>query len=248
MPRKRMINPNFWRDEKIGQCTHMERLLFQGLWTFAEDNGVGRANPLLIKADVFPYDTLREADITKALNKLASLGLIILYEVDGQKYYKVTNFTKHQKINRPSACTLPEPPEVALTEPSLSTHGALTLEENIREENIREDKLSKEKENIPAREKKQFGEFGNVKLTDEEYDTLCSRFSKEETNKAIEELSVYMQSKGKAYKDHYATLINWCKRNLEKSGKKPTTNAAPTKEEYERMQRYLAKMKGDDDG
>ena len=92
MPRKRMINPNFWRDEKIGQCTHMERLLFQGLWTFAEDNGVGRANPLLIKADVFPYDTLRGADITKALNKLASLGLIILYEVDGQKYYKVTNF------------------------------------------------------------------------------------------------------------------------------------------------------------
>lgn len=130
MPRKRMIDPSFWRDEKLGQCSFMERLLFIGLWTFSEDHGVGRASPLLIKADVFPYEALREADIDRSLAKLASLGLIQLYEADGQRYYHITNFKKYQSINRPSPSTLPLP----LTEHSLNTHGALTP--NIREVNI----------------------------------------------------------------------------------------------------------------
>lgn len=107
-----MIDPGFWRDEKLAGCSYMERLLFIGLWTFAEDNGVGRASPLLIKADVFPYETLREADIKKSLVKLAGLGLIRLYEVDSQMYYHVTNFRKHQTINKPSQCYLPKPPSV----------------------------------------------------------------------------------------------------------------------------------------
>ena len=70
---------------------------------------------------------------------------------------------------------------------------------------------------------------------------------KEETDKAIEDSAGICRAKA-SVKDHYATLINWCKRNLEKSGKKPATNAAPTKDEYERMRRFLAKMKGGDDG
>ena len=133
MARKRMIDPGFWRDEKIAKCTYLERLLFIGLWSFAEDNGVGRAGPLLIKADVFPYETLREADIQAGLEKLSSLGLIQLYHNKGQQYYFVINFSKHQTINRPSVCLLPLP------EDSLSTHGVLTTEVNISK-----DKLSKE--------------------------------------------------------------------------------------------------------
>lgn len=137
MARKRMIDPNFWRDEKLAQCTYMERLLFQGLWTFAEDNGVGRASPMLIKADIFPYDTLRASDIESSLAKLASLGLILLYEIDEQKYYLVINFLKHQVINKPSKCYLPEP---------LPEHYDTTttpLRPNIKEVNIREEKISK---------------------------------------------------------------------------------------------------------
>lgn len=132
MARKRMIDPSFWRDEKIGQCSFMERLLFEGLWTFAEDHGVGRANPLLLKADIFPYDTLREADLEKSLAKLASLGLIVLYEIDSQKYYYVQNFKKHQTINKPTPPTLPEPL------PEHSGSGVVVLPPKIKEEKIKE--------------------------------------------------------------------------------------------------------------
>ena len=156
MARKRMIDPNFWRDEKVAECTYMERLLFQGLWTFAEDSGVGRANPMLIKADVFPYDTLRASDIDKSLTKLANLGMILLYSSGEQQYYYICNFGKHQTINRPTPGLLPLPTREqlsqindndyvnsALTEPSLNTHGALTEHSlpNISKVNISESKL-----------------------------------------------------------------------------------------------------------
>ena len=139
MARKRMIDPNFWRDEKIAKCVFMERLLFQGLWTLAEDHGAGRANPLLIKADIFPYDTtLREADIEKSLVKLASLGLIILYEIDAQKYYYVINFVKHQTINKPSKTTIPLPLPEHYSSTTVATTVVVTPEVKLIEENIKE--------------------------------------------------------------------------------------------------------------
>ena len=67
--------------------------------------------------------------------------------------------------------------------------------------------------------KEKFGEFGNVLMTSQEYEKLVQRFSKHETDEAVEELSSYCQSKGKSYKDYYATLIGWIKRRREKAPK-----------------------------
>ena len=63
--------------------------------------------------------------------------------------------------------------------------------------------------------KKKFGKFHNVCLSDEEYQNLISEFGVKETDTNIESLSVYMESKGKAYKNHYAALINFINRNRE---------------------------------
>ena len=53
-----------------------------------------------------------------------------------------------------------------------------------------------------------YGEFKNVKLTDEEYEKL------KEANLLpyIEKLSSYIASKGKKYKSHYATILNWSRK------------------------------------
>lgn len=53
-----------------------------------------------------------------------------------------------------------------------------------------------------------YGEFKNVKLTDEEYEKL----KKEDLLPYIERLSSYMASKGKKYKSHYATILNWSRK------------------------------------
>ena len=54
-----------------------------------------------------------------------------------------------------------------------------------------------------------YGEFKNVKLSDEEYKKI-----KEKNLQAyIDKLSSYMESTGKRYKSHYATILNWSRKD-----------------------------------
>lgn len=79
------------------------------------------------------------------------------------------------------------------------TFNQYSIEENsIEENNI--------KKNI---KKKKYGEFNNVLLTDEEYAKL------ESSNLLpyIKKLDSYIASKGKRYKSHYATILNWSRRD-----------------------------------
>jgi len=94
--------------------------------------------------------------------------------------------------------------------------------EKIRTEEIREDKIRKEK-----KEKKHlYGEFENVKLTIEEYEKIIEKFPHDYQDR-IEDLSIYMDSKGKTYKNHYATILNWSR--MEEKGKRSSN---PFKEVY----------------
>ena len=56
------------------------------------------------------------------------------------------------------------------------------------------------------------GEFENVLLSEEELEKLKERFPYDWQEK-IDRLSVYMKSKGKRYKSHYATILNWARRD-----------------------------------
>lgn len=114
MARIRSIKPEFFEDEKLAtRCSVAARLLYAGLWVFADDEGRMRASPAYIKASVFPYDeliTLRE--IKAMLDELAQGGFIVLYEAADERLLWIRNFKKHQKIDRPNGSKLPPPPGV----------------------------------------------------------------------------------------------------------------------------------------
>ena len=63
-------------------------------------------------------------------------------------------------------------------------------------------------------EKTAYGEFGNVYLTHAEYDKLHTRWTEAQVAQEIENLSAYMASKRKRYESHYATLLNWLKKDF----------------------------------
>ena len=107
MARKRMIDPNFWSDEKLGECSIEERLLFMGLISNADDEGYGRANPKLLKSLIFPYDEFKALDIEKWISHLNEINIVTLFKYDNQTYYVLPNFLKHQTINKPTASSLP---------------------------------------------------------------------------------------------------------------------------------------------
>ena len=129
--RIRTIKPEFWRSEDIAALRIEDRLLFIGLWSYVEDNGVGRDEPQLIQCDLYPLDTFTEASLRThgGLKRLSEQGLITRYEgPDGRKYLQVNSWDKHQKINRPSKPRFPQynAENCTLTEASVSPHCTLT--------------------------------------------------------------------------------------------------------------------------
>ena len=83
--------------------------------------------------------------------------------------------------------------------------------------------------------KREYGEFKNVLLTDEEYKKV------EELNalSQIENLSSYMASTGKRYKDHYATILNWDRRDKQKQEEDKYKGMSYREREYYRGQEIL---------
>ena len=103
--RIRSIRPEFWTSEDIAAHTWETRLIFIGLWSYVDDNGVGRDVEKLIKADLLPLEddpSKALMQITRALMQLKTGGQICRYEVDGKPYLHICAWDKNQVISRPS--------------------------------------------------------------------------------------------------------------------------------------------------
>lgn len=99
MARARNIKPGFFKNEYLGELDPYARLLFIGLWMLADREGRLEDRPLRIKAEVFPYESVQ---VEKLLDKLDMCGgdLIQRYEVDGERYIQITNFSQHQNPHK----------------------------------------------------------------------------------------------------------------------------------------------------
>lgn len=149
MARKRMIDPGFWNDEKLGTCTRDERLLFMGLISNADDEGRLQGHPSLLRSIIFPYDNdLTPEQVKVWLDGLNNKQLIQIYQVNNQTYILIPNFHKHQTINKPTKSTLPVPLKTT-TAPLPEDYSSPTalLPPNRREEKIKEEKEKEVEEN-----------------------------------------------------------------------------------------------------
>jgi len=72
-----------------------------------------------------------------------------------------------------------------------------------------------------------------VLLTDEEYKKLVEQFGKAGADDKILNLSLYIQSKGNKYKSHYATILNWERKNSQNV--KVKTRITPSLDNYKPM-------------
>lgn len=107
MARIRSIKPEFWVDEKVTELSAFARLLFIGLWNFADDEGRMVYSPRKIKNQIFPADAL---DILLLFAELERQCLIVLYEAEGQQLLQIPNFAEHQKLDKRTPSRLPAPP------------------------------------------------------------------------------------------------------------------------------------------
>ncbi|MED5492695.1 MAG: phage replication protein [Pseudomonadota bacterium] len=107
MARARNIKPGFFSNDDLADCQPLARLLFIGLWCVADREGRMEDRPRRIRAEILPYD---DCDIDALLDELQHHGFILRYEVGGEGFIQVLNFTKHQNPHMKEAkSTIPAP-------------------------------------------------------------------------------------------------------------------------------------------
>lgn len=112
--RIRSIKPEFWRSKDITSLTIDDRLLFIGLWSYVDDNGVGKDDLPSIIGDLFADDMFEDsretvARVSRGLQTLFDRRLITRYMVSDRQFLHVTNWEQHQRIDRPAKERYPSP-------------------------------------------------------------------------------------------------------------------------------------------
>ena len=113
MARIRTIKPEFWISTQIGQCSIPARLLFVASWNFADDFGRLPADPDRLKAQAFPLDPVEVASL---VGELIAAGLVAEYDANGQKFWQILGWLRHQKIDKRGAARYPEPTAANVTD------------------------------------------------------------------------------------------------------------------------------------
>lgn len=129
MARIRSVHPKICEsDDMVGVPAEVERT-FVRLWTHCDDEGRCKDNPLLIKAAIYPVLVEMTAELVDVhLRDLSRRGLVVRYEVDGQRYLAIPSWPKYQKPQKPRPSEFP-PPEsgvpVGLPDESRSDTGSV---------------------------------------------------------------------------------------------------------------------------
>lgn len=102
MARIRSIKPEFFTSDQVAECSPNARLAFIGIWVFADDSGIHPASNARLKMEVFPADSFDKDAIGAMVQELNDAGLIESYMVNGESFWRVTGWDKHQKIDQPT--------------------------------------------------------------------------------------------------------------------------------------------------
>lgn len=112
MARIRSIKPEFWTSEQVVECSPTARLLFIGIWNFSDDNGIHPDSVKRLKMEIFPSDSIADHEIQAMVDELLKVGLLEHYKVENLGFLRVTGWSRHQKIDKPTyKHPLPIPPK-----------------------------------------------------------------------------------------------------------------------------------------
>lgn len=119
-----------------------------------------------------------------------------------------------------------------------NNEGITKSQRTERQGNNKKKALKNTLENI--KNKREYGELKNVLLTDEEYEKI----KQQNLLSYIDDLSFYIPNKkGVPYKDHYATILNWKRRDDKKQVQTQSQSIAQTWEQTEEQEMSEEELK-----
>lgn len=165
---------------------------------------------------------MKEATVTMALKTFEEFGMVEI--VDG--VITIPNWGKHQNLDQLESkkeYMKNYMKEYREKQRLLSTGGKTNCKTNSKtnvsraDKDIEEDKERELKKEIKEKEiRHKYGEYENVLLSDSDIEKLKSEFPSDYQAR-IENLSSYIASTGKTYKNHLATIRNWARNEKAKA-------------------------------
>lgn len=119
----RILKQDICMSEEIEQLNWFEEVLFYRLIVNCDDYGCFDRRAKIIKGSLFPLKEVTTKQIDAAIDKLSTVGLVRVYEVQGRPYLQLTTWSKHQRL-RSTKHKYPTPEEADLRQ-SAATCGDL---------------------------------------------------------------------------------------------------------------------------
>lgn len=115
----RIIKESICVSDSIDALTWFEEVLFYRLIVNCDDFGRFDGRVAVIKNRLFPLkDNVTAKSVKDGINKLASVGLVFLYENDGKPYLHLPTWNDHQNV-RAKRSKYPAPDEAVNTSASI---------------------------------------------------------------------------------------------------------------------------------
>lgn len=105
-----MIDPAIWESIDFSKLSAAAKIVFIGLFSFADDEGRGRATASYLKSKLFAFsDEMSNAGVKKCLREISQHMSITFYaDAKGDEYYTLDNWRKWQRLDRPAESQLPK--------------------------------------------------------------------------------------------------------------------------------------------
>ena len=94
----RILKESICISESIRKLSWFEEVLFYRLIVNCDDYGRFDGRESIIKGRLFPLKDVTIASVRNALDKLATAGLVTLYEFEGRPYIELPSWERHQNI------------------------------------------------------------------------------------------------------------------------------------------------------
>jgi hypothetical protein len=209
----RKINISFWQDVFVLNLTPEEKFFYLYLMTNSKTQQCGIYE---LPRKIIEFETGYNGEtVDKLLKRFMEYGKILY--CDSTKEIMLLNWIKYNFSSSPKVLTMVKIElQSVKNKDFIEQYNNLCIEYgySIYTGSQKEEEKEKEKEEEKEPKnplKKTYLEF--VHLTDEEHEKLLERLGEKNTKEMIERLNNYIGSKGKRYKSHYHTILNWCNKD-----------------------------------
>jgi len=206
MAQKRMFDKRITDSDKFIDLPNSSKALYFMAGMSADDRGFFQPRKLQ-KLCGFTDDDFKVL-IAKGYFITFDSGVIVITDWNKNNYLDKNRITETEYVDELKLLKVINE-KYELNDACLTPVKRLFNQYSIEENRIEENSIYIIPDKKPKKIKNRYGEFDNVLLTDDEYHKL------ENSNLLtyIDRLSSYIESKGKRYKSHYATILNWSRKD-----------------------------------